>query len=219
MPPSQSARIAALVEQLASVDEKRRGMAIEAEDWNTIVAVLQGMLEIERLQEEGAAAMLQARFAPLLHDHLGAVSSAWLDSDLQAALGGGGGDGIAARRLLTVAEKKIEGLGAEVARLTGQVERLQRGLDAAEVSRLDTNRLARDIDARFSGLGDLETGISALSGEVQGLRGPIEEVLQLRGVLTDASGAPIDVAGLVQRVNALADLSANFTGIDRKSVV
>lgn len=217
MPPSQPARIAALVEQLASIGEKRRGMAIEAEDWNAIVAVLQGMLEIERLQEEGAPAALQARFAPRLHDHLGQVSSAWLDAELQAALGGGG-DSLAARRLLATAEKKIEGLNAEVARLTSQVERLQRSLDAAEVARIDTTRLVRDVDERFSGLSDLETAVSALGSEVQGLRGPIDEVLELRGVLTDATGAPIDVAGLVRRVDALADLSANFTGIDGQPV-
>ncbi len=78
----QLKRIAELADRLESVSGKRRGLPIEAEDWNTLVAVLRAILDIERLQEDTSGTP-DARYAPANHAHVGAVSREWLDAVLQ----------------------------------------------------------------------------------------------------------------------------------------
>src|SRR5437867_4954696 len=88
---SQLQRIADLVQRAGTIAAKQRGMRIEAEDWNTIVDILLGVLQIDRLQEQSQAAQLEQRFALRDHEHLGEVNVAWLEPSLQSGLAGSNG--------------------------------------------------------------------------------------------------------------------------------
>ena len=57
---SQLEKIAALVDRLEPLRAKRRGMPIEAEEWNALVDALQDVLEIDRAQERGVGAALDS---------------------------------------------------------------------------------------------------------------------------------------------------------------
>ena len=70
---AQLKRIADLADRLQLVADKRRGLPIEADDWNTLVAVLRALLEIERVQEDTSGTRLDAQYAPADHAHIGAV--------------------------------------------------------------------------------------------------------------------------------------------------
>ena len=50
---NQLSKIVDLVDRVSKLDGKQRGMRIEADDWNALVGVLQGMLEVDRAQEDG----------------------------------------------------------------------------------------------------------------------------------------------------------------------
>ena len=84
---TQLAKIADLTERLAPLAGKQRGMPIEHDDWNALVDVLRGLLEIDHAQEDSAQSDLEQRFALKEHDHLGQVTLAWLDPSLQSAVG------------------------------------------------------------------------------------------------------------------------------------
>src|SRR3954447_7317946 len=84
-------RIGAITSALAPLAGKQRGMRIEADDWNALIAAVKGILEIDRAQEEGAKSALAEAYAPRAHEHLGTVSVAWLASDLQSRVGDASG--------------------------------------------------------------------------------------------------------------------------------
>jgi len=75
---NQLNRIALLVDKVTPVGNKQRGMRIEADDWNTLVDVALGILQLDRLQEQRSGNLLEERFALKDHEHLGEVSIAWL---------------------------------------------------------------------------------------------------------------------------------------------
>src|SRR5579885_3226475 len=112
---SQLQRIASLVEQAGSISKKQRGMRIEAEDWNLLVDILLGVLQVERLQEESQQTQLEEKFALRNHEHLGEVSLAWLDPDLQSRIGGGGN--VSTRQVLADMDRRIQNLRDEVTSL------------------------------------------------------------------------------------------------------
>ena len=85
---NQLERIAGLVERLGPIAKKQRGMRIEAEQWNALVDVLLGVLQVDRAQEESTQVSLEQRFATKVHEHLGRIGITWLDTDLQTRLGG-----------------------------------------------------------------------------------------------------------------------------------
>src|SRR3954449_9815727 len=105
---SQLQRIADLVDRAGAISKKQRGMRIEAEEWNSLVDILLGVLQIERLHEQSQQTQLEDRFAPRQHEHLGEVTLAWLDADLQSRVGGGGG--VSTRDVLADMNRQIDGL-------------------------------------------------------------------------------------------------------------
>src|SRR6185295_4701677 len=113
---TQLDRIATLVDKLTPVAQKQRGMRIEADDWNTLVDVALGILQLDRLQEQRTGNLLEERFAAKDHTHLGEVSIAWLDADLQSRLGGASAT-VSARQALADMDQKVRALSAEVSRL------------------------------------------------------------------------------------------------------
>src|SRR6478736_4775376 len=95
---TQLDRIAQLVDKITPVGNKQRGMRIESDDWNTLVDVALGILQLDRLLEQ--------RFALKDHVHLGEVSIAWLDADLQSRLGGATA-AVSTRQALADMDQKI----------------------------------------------------------------------------------------------------------------
>jgi hypothetical protein len=208
-------RIVKLGDQLAPLGKKTQGMRIEAQEWNTLVEVMTGILEIDRAQDSGQTTVLATRFADREHEHLGAVTLAWLDAELQSRIGDGGSTA-GLRAALADATKKVSSLSAEVARLTAALEEQQRAADRAATTELDRARKLAEFEKRFGGLEDLRTLVGTLSGQMGGLSKNVDAVLELKKSLLDASGAPIDVAGLKEQVSDLEKLRENFNGVDGK---
>lgn len=210
---TQLQKIAELVDQLAPVGNKQRGMPIEADEWNTIVKVLSGILEVSRAQEEDLQGSLDRRFAPLVHDHLGQVTLAWLDADLQKRISDAGA-GVPTRLLVADMDQKISNLSAQVAQFTVLLQAMRRQMDGFTVNDADREKALRGVDTRFAGLENLRTSVTGLAAQFDGLKSSVNTVIDLRKSLSDANGKAIDVNKLQQDVTSLQGLSDNLKGID-----
>jgi hypothetical protein len=212
-PANQLQRISDLVERLTPLASKTRGMKIEAEEWNTLVDVLRGMLEIEHTQEQTVNTTLEEQFAHTHHQHQGEVESDWLSADLQSRLQDGSSS-ISTRQVLADMDKQVKSLSAEVARLTATVEEQQKLIDRTSVSELDRSKSLRDFSDRFTSVENLKTSVSTLSGQVQSLNQNVGVVLDLRHSLSDAQGNPINVAKLQEQLTNATALRDNLKGVD-----
>lgn len=206
-------RIGALADRLGPLANKTRGMRIEAGEWNTLVDVVLGVLQVERAQSETALVTLQERFAPREHEHLGDVTEAWLDAGLQSRMGGSTGP-VSARTAIAELEARVASLGAEVARLTGLVADQQKQLDRSAVTELDRSRVLKQFDDRFSGVENLRTQMATLSADVGGVKTNVTTLLDLRRSLSDAQGNPIDVVRVRQDLTEVQGLRENLKGVD-----
>src|SRR5262245_39926457 len=144
---AQLAKIVELVQRVGPLAPKQRGMPIEAEDWNALVDVLRGILSIDRVQEETTQASLDLRFAAKEHEHLGEVTVAWLDPELQARIGQGGASALG-QTVAAEIDQKITSLSAEVARLTAAVAELRTAGDRASVAEIDRAKMLREFETR-----------------------------------------------------------------------
>ncbi len=212
---TQLQRIAALVDQVTPLNGKQRGMTIEADDWNTLVTVLSGILEIDHVQETGGSQALESHFAPLQHQHVGEVTSDWLGSDLQS---GFGSLGIEARRTLAEMNARIQTLSTEVARLSELTQTQQKSLDRSQVVDLDRERLVRSLDTRLGTVDTLRSQVDNVSKQVIDVSKNVEVVLETRKILTDAGGNPIDLGVLGKDIKNLQEIGENLRGIDGRLV-
>ena len=168
-----------------------------------------------RDREDSTQSSLAQSFAAIDHVHLGQIDITWLDADLQARLGGQQSQGsVLTRTALGEATQKITSLGTEVARLSTLAETHQLLLDRASVDAADRSKVLSQFDARFAGVENLRTLVGAVSNDVNGLRGNLDTVLQLRTSLSDANGNPIDVAQLKTQIGDLQTLRDNLKGVD-----
>lgn len=210
---NQLQKISALVDQLSPIGQKARGMSINAEDWNTLVKVLTGMLEIDRAQEETAQSSLDQHFAPLVHEHLGQVNATWLDAGLQTSFAEGG-TGVSTRLVLSDMDQKLRSLATQVARLTTLTEDIRRQIDGFAVNDSDRAKTLREFDGRFTNMENLRTSVGGLSTQFDGLKTSVASVLDLRKSLNDPQGKPIDLGKIQQAVTDLQGLRENLKGID-----
>jgi hypothetical protein len=208
----QLQRILDLSQRLDRLDDKHPGMPIAAAEWNDLVTVLRGVLDVDRRQEEAALGKLEKLFARHDHQHLGQVSASWLDPELQAASADGGGASL--RSELARMRNRLDELQSSVAALTARVEAQIRLLDDLEVRDVDRAKQIRVFDDRFSAVGNLQTLVTKLSQQVTGVSGNLDTVLALRASLSDAQGNPIDVAALREQVRGLDNLRENLKGVD-----
>jgi hypothetical protein len=210
---NQLERISSLTDRLGPIAKKQRGMRIEAEEWNALVEVLLGILVVDRAQEESTQVALEQRFALKDHEHLGEISLTWLDADLQTRLGGQQAP-VSTRTLLAEMEQKVQSLGAEVARLTSLTELQQKLIDRFTVDQADRSLTLKQFETRFSGLENLRTLVSTVASDVDGIRGNVGTLLELRKSLSDAQGNPIDVGKLRTELGDLQGLRENLKGVD-----
>ena len=209
---TQLPKIAEFVDRIGGLGAKQRGMRIEANDWNALVDVLKGVLEIERAQEDTTQSALDQRYALRDHEHLGQVTMAWLDPALQASLAQTTGS--PARQSLAELQQKVDSLAAEVARLTTRVSTQQQAIDRFAVNDVDRAKALGAFETRFAGIENLRTQVTGLAAQFDGFRTNVNTVLDLKKSLSDASGAPIDVAKLRQDVTDLGVLRENLKGAD-----
>jgi hypothetical protein len=210
--------IAALNDQLGPLGGRQRGQPIQADQWNALVDVLRGILEIDRAQETGVAQSLADSFARADHEHLGQVSLAWLDSDLQARLGDGAGS-VSIRAALADVTARLADTARQVVALTSAVERIQQQADETAVDELTRSSTLRSFEGRFTGLEDLRGLVTGLSASVAGLQPAVQTVLDLRSQLTTAAGQPIDVRGLAAQLDSLTSTVTDATtGVDGRSL-
>lgn len=203
---SQLEKIAGLVEQLGPLGAKTRGMRIEAEEWNALVGVLGGVLEVERIHERTDKVTLDETAAA--RDRLEVI-----DGELQARLAENGGS-ISTRLALADVAKKVDSLGTEVGRLTALVEAQQALLDRSSVDELERVNALRAFEDRFKGVEDLRGVVTTLGADVHSVRDGVDTVLELRNELTDPQGNPIDVTALRDDLADLEALRDNLLGVD-----
>lgn len=207
------ARIDSLNDRLTPLASKQRGMRIEAEEWNTLIDVLRGLLAIDRAQEQIVGAELGENFAPREHQHLQQVAADWLAADLRANMVGGGGD-IPSRVAVADLRKYVDTFKTQLGELAAQLADQGRRVDLSATSELDRQRQLRSFENRFAGIEDLRGSVSAVNGRLNGLSDNLETVLALRERWTDESGAPIDLTALRQSVGSLQQLRDNLSGAD-----
>jgi hypothetical protein len=209
---SQLQRIADLVTRTSAISRKQRGMRIEAEDWNTVVDILLGILQVDRNQENSVGAQLELRFAPRDHEHLGQVSITWLDPELQSKIQDAGG--VSTRQALADMQRLVQTVQADVTNIRTNNDQQQRQLDRAAVDDLDRSKALHDLQDRFDGVANLKTLVGSLSSDVGSLRGNFDQVLQLKSSLTDAAGNAIDISKIQQDVTGLQGLRDSLKGVD-----
>ena len=206
-------RIAALIDRLRPLASKQRGMPVEAEDWNTLVDAVVGVIGIAREQQRGAGTQLEERFAPRAHEHLSEVDIGWLDADLKSNLAQTEST-VSTRQAISALTTRIEGLAAEVARLTRTSETQQKDIDRSAVDNLERGRLLRSFEDRFGGLENLRTTVTGITQSLDGVQRNLTRVLDLGNSLSDPTGARIDVAKLRRDVADLQALGENLRGVD-----
>lgn len=213
---SQFGRIAALIERAGKLSGKARGMRIEAEDWNALVDILSGALDVSRLQEESQQVQLEQQFAPRHHEHLGEVSATWLDADLQKSAGGGGGSALSAR--LAETEAAFALVRSELGRLRERLGVTDGRIDRASLDEVARAKTLREFEKRFDGLAQLGTAFGALKADIDAIRPDVADVLEFRKSLVGEGGVRIDVAKLQQNLGALQSVVENLNGVDGKPV-
>src|SRR5204863_1856928 len=91
------------------------------------------------------------KYAPVDHQHLGQVSAAWLDSDLQQRTADGGGGGVATRQALSEMQRQVGSLQVQVAQLTALVRSQQSSTDRTATNDIDRTRRLLGFDQRVAG--------------------------------------------------------------------
>ncbi|WP_261565104.1 hypothetical protein [Frankia gtarii] len=206
--------IAALTDQLTPLADRQRGMPIEAAQWNTLVAVLRGVLEIDRAQENGLAQSLADTYARADHQHLGQVTLAWLDPDLATRLTDAGGS-VSVRTALVDVAARLDDATRRVAALADTVERGQKRTDDGAADELARSARLRALEDKLAVLDGLRALVTSLSAAVADLTPSVRAVLELRAELTTAAGGPINVRGLAGDVaTTQADLREATLGVD-----
>lgn len=211
-------RIAKLGDALEPLGRKARGMPLPADDWNTLVSAMLALLQIDLDQDEEIGVRLEQGFARADHEHLGQVTLAWLDADLQALVNGQDTGAVTTRQLLATMQRALATMQAEVTRLAEQVDRQQRQSDDARVETIGWTRQLKGFDTRFAGVEALGTSVATVAKEQTALKRNISRVLKLEKTLTDPDGQALDVAGLQGRVKDLEGLRESLTGVDNEPV-
>lgn len=211
---TRAKQIADLADQIPPLGKKARGMPLTADDWNELISIMSALLKIDQDQDEDMGGRLAQSYARADHAHQGQVSIDWLDAELQTRLSDGGGDPISTRQVVATMQKTVDDLRGQVASFRAQLETLQARLDDSSSAEIDRSRKLAAFDTRFTGIEDLRTSVSGIAKSQTSLAKNVKAVLDLRGQLTDATGAPIDVSALQKNVAELDSLRDSLTGVD-----
>ena len=191
-----------IVKGAESATGKGPGQPLRAQEWNTLAGAVVRLARLAASRERSEDAALAKDFARADHTHLGEVDLTWFEPATRALVEGRGAAGDVAARLDGLA-RDAKALRGEVAALTAEVTRLRDSLAGAA-----TDDRARDVDlrrvaTRLDAMVALDRRVTVLDGRVGGVDQGVREALAFRDTLRDASGAPLDVAGLAARVVTL----------------
>lgn len=189
-------RLQALLARLTPLSAKQRGELIAADDWNLLVGAI---IEVGR-----AALAAEANTAVPPHDHTDQVSIGWLDSQLRNLVSSGGRD--------PAVETDFIKLRRDLGALSTRVDRVKTDIDDARlrVDRFATNDIVREaavtrLDRKLLGAEDGRSDIADLRNTLRTMEVEVQRAVEV-GTRLEANGQTIDVAGLVQRTEALEAL-------------
>ncbi|MEA2715767.1 MAG: hypothetical protein QOI99_84 [Actinomycetota bacterium] len=205
---ADDAGITDVLKTLATLGGKRRGMTIEADEWNSLVGAVTRTLELVSAQAALSNALDQ-RFAPLDHDHVGQVTEEWLDSGVKARLSGAGtvSDTVAGVRV----GGEVEQLRSELGRVRSTIEDHQARLDRTIALDVDRASTLRDVREQVGSVDALKGVVRRLDTRVTEVGDSLGQVDELRKSLLDPTGAPIDIAHIRDEVADLGRLRESLT--------
>lgn len=209
---SQRTMIAGLLDQLATLGNKRTGMPIDADEWNALIDTVRGTLEVAAAQDDVTSAALDHRYAAADHEHLAEVTSEWLDADLRNVTGAGGPipsvtGAVAGAQL----GSRVDRLLDEVGRVRLVLEDQQARIDRSLADDLDRTNAVGDLREQVGTVNELRGAVTRFERRLRGTTKQIEVLEGLRASLTDAAGQTIDVGALAGQVGELGRLRENLT--------
>lgn len=197
-------RIAALVERLLPLRDRRPGELIEADDWNVVVKAL---LEVAR------AVVTEAETAVAPHSHADQVTAAWLDPVLRARLEKGPLTDPGSVARVAKLERTIHALRANIDGVAGDLTGVRAAanrLEAADLAReSNLTRVTRKVD----GLDDARDAVTDVRSTLAVLQTDLDRVSTLARDL-EVDGDTISISSLVDRLGALEGLRTRLTGPD-----
>lgn len=182
---------------------KGAGQPLRAGEWNTLAEAIARLARLAAARERGEQETLAKDYARADHLHLGQIGLTWFDAPTRELIEARAGAGEVAARLDTLA-RDTKALRAELAALTGQVNNMRDDLSGATTEDLVRDGNIRDLGNRLDGVLDIGRRVTALDGRVAGIDAGVREAIAFRDTLRDVTGAPVDVATLVQRVDGIA---------------
>jgi hypothetical protein len=182
---------------------KGPGQPLRAQDWNTLAEAVARLARLAASRERNEGEALSRDYARADHEHIGEVGLTWFDAPTRALVEARGGATDMMARMDGLA-RDTKALGAQVGSLAAEVERLRTALTEANSGNIVRDADLRRFGNRLDGVIDLERRITALDGRLTGVSTDLRAALDFRDTLRDATGAPLDVAGLATRIDTLA---------------
>lgn len=203
----------AILAGLDPLASKQRGAPLRADDWNVVVDALRELTRITRARAGQSADALAANYAPIDHEHLGAVGLAWFDGPTRALVEGRGNNQaeFTVRDDLARLDKGVTGLRGEVGELRTELRGLRELVLQVRDEVLGGGRKLGKLELRVEALKDLELGVDRIGRDFAKLDGRLGEVLSLRDQIGEGEGK-VDLAALGQRVGALELLRERLVG-------
>lgn len=195
-------RLKAIVTQLVPLANARPRTLIKAEDWNLVVGAL----------IETARALLTDDRASLVppHDHADQVQLSWLDDRLRGLLEKGPlADPASLARLVELDRRIRQGatLLDEVRAVVADIRARVDDVTTKDLARAaDVTRVQRTVESLRSSRSDM----LALRSSLEALRTDLQRAIEV-GRQLEVDGRPLDVAGLLSRVDALETLRDHLT--------
>ncbi len=190
-------RLTALLARLTAIGDKARGELIRSAEWNELVGTV-GELTRTVLGEDHVDVVAD-------HEHSEQVGLGWLDPKLRQLLTEGPlADSAALARLgklersLTALAGQLKALGADQDGLRGRVSDVATK-DLARESTLTT--FGRKLD----GIGDARDDVAEVRQSLQTVQVDVLRAIEV-GQRLEINGEPIDVPGLVGRIDGLDEL-------------
>lgn len=197
-------RLDALVQRLGPL-RARRGEPVEAAAWN---AVVEGLVELAR----AVLARAEADHAPP-HEHLGEVGPGWLTPPLRALLERGPLADPVSEERLREGERRARRTDAEIGDLRDTLDGLRGRVDGVVTRDLEREARLVEVDRRAQGVPQTREEILGLRRQLDTIRGDLRESLD-RSAALQVNGEPVDLGGLLRRVEAAEEVRERLTTAD-----
>jgi DNA repair exonuclease SbcCD ATPase subunit len=205
--------LARIVDGLGALGDKSRGEPLRAADWNALIDGVTRLARLAASREESLQESLSARFAVADHAHQGQVTASWLAPETRALLEQANTAAQAGARVDALT-RQVSEMGARMATLSAQVERLRSALDQVRDSADESARRATGAEGKLNALVDFDRRVTVLDGRFAKLSDDLRGTLAFRDTLKDPAGAPLDLRGLAGKVTELETLRESLKAAD-----